>query len=74
LLDRQALVPAVPEVHLINDANQIDNLILEPGNSLSERVLKHHCYLTFSFNNKLLSLKALNRDIFKLSVIKPKPN
>ena len=43
LLDRQALVPAVPEVHLVNDANQIDNLVLEPGNSLSERVLKHHC-------------------------------
>ncbi|XP_078351977.1 uncharacterized protein LOC144636662 isoform X2 [Oculina patagonica] len=35
LLDRQVLAPAVPEVHLVDAANQIDNLILEPGNSLS---------------------------------------
>lgn len=38
------MAPAVPEVRLVNEANQIDNLILEPGNSLSTWV-KHHYYL-----------------------------
>ena len=46
LLDRQILVPAVPEVHLVDEANQIDNLIIEPGDSLSKRVT-HYYYLLF---------------------------
>jgi len=50
LLDRQITVPAVPEVRLVNKADQIDNLKLEAGNSLSEWVT-HNSYLLFSFYN-----------------------
>ena len=66
------MVPAVPEVHLVNDANQIDNLLVEPGNSLSQWVLKHHCYLLFSFYNKLLSQKAFHRAVFQIECRKTK--
>ena len=51
LLDRQVMVPAVPESHLVDTTHHIDNLTIE--DSLSTLV-KHHFHLFLCIFNRIL--------------------